>query len=507
MADAALPATLAPHRPPSWLAAVGLAVGLPLAVLALPLPLALLLSAAALGARLVRRPERWLAVFTWALPFQTVAIMTLFAIVRVPAGPLRAIAGWKEMAVLAVTAGVATRAATRRGSESTRVLALDLVVASLIGLAIVHVAAQAAAMGDVTSPVVAFGLRDSILFMLLYFVGRATPNVGADDRAIARIALMGVVVAAIGVVERFLVPPDLLAMVGIAAYYRDFLNVGSFLMEDRGLPMNLFTWMGGHTVRRMGSVYLSGQGFATPMLVILPAATVLLLDPRRRRSTWAWASYALLWFGLIASVTRTTIVTCGLQAVVLAIVMRRPSFVASGLVAGAVATGVAFLAVPQVAEFIWETATWQSASSVTHASDFERGLESLMLHPWGRGLGTTDLTAVRLGRGAIMGDNLFLKYGVELGWVGFVLHASVLAGIALASVRTWRAGETPAVRHFGAVVLAITVGIAVNGLTAVVYNNHVVSFLFFWLAGATVSLSDRVRAARLDALAPVTSRP
>jgi hypothetical protein len=490
VADAALPAA-PPRRAPAWLGAAGLVVAVPLAAVLLPMPAAVVLLAAAIGSRLVRVPERWLAVFTWGLPFHTLAVMTLFAVVRVPAGPLRAIAAWKELTVIAVTAGVVGIAATRRGPRSP-VAASDLMVGGLIALAMVHVAVEAAAVGGITPAVVTFGLRDSILFMLLYFVGRATPAIAADDRALERIFLVGVVTAIAGVVERFFVPPNVLALAGVAAYYREFLNVGSFLMEGSDLPINLFTWMGGRTVRRMGSVYLSGQGFAVPMIIIIPAATALLLDTRRRRSAVAWVCYALLWFGLLATITRTTIVTCFVQAALLSLLLWRPWLVSAGAVVAAIGAGLALVAVPQVADFVWETLTWQSASSLTHASDFERGLSSLLEYPWGRGLGTADLTAVRLGRPSISGDNLFLKYGVELGWPGLLLHAAVLLSVLFAASRVWAAGESTTVRRFGAVVLAITVGVLVNGGTGVVYNNHVVSFLFFWLAGTTVTLAQRL---------------
>ena len=47
----------------------------------------------------------------------------------------------------------------------------------------------------------------------------------------------------------------------------------------------------------------------------------------------------------------------------------------------------------------------------------------------------------------------------------------------------------------GAVVWLAAIGLAINGMTAVVFNAITLGWLFFWLAGSIVTLSQRAPAA------------
>jgi len=54
-----------------------------------------------------------------------------------------------------------------------------------------------------------------------------------------------------------------------------------------------------------------------------------------------------------------------------------------------------------------------------------------------------------------------------------------------------------------------TVGLVLNGITAVVFNSPILAYLFFWLAGSTVTSSQRATAYRREVqplvLQPVTA--
>jgi O-antigen ligase len=146
---------------------------------------------------------------------------------------------------------------------------------------------------------------------------------------------------------------------------------------------------------------------------------------------------------------------------------------------------------PGLASFVWATLTWQSGSSTSHLKDWTAGLMAMREHPLGLGLGTADQTAIRFGLEAVTADNLYLKYAVELGVAGLLMYLAILCGAALAGARLFRGGATASHRMLGACVLAATVGVAINGMTAVLYNQMMLSYLFFWLVGTAVTLAQR----------------
>jgi hypothetical protein len=462
-----------------------------LALWALPAVVLPFLVLAAGFAWLLPRPARWFAVLTWLLPFHMLVMAVLFGGLGLPSAVVRTIAAWKDAAIMMLLVAVTVRAATGRRADAG-ITWLDVVIGSLIALAVIQVlAGPALSRPDIGLVGLLYGLRDAAFFFVPYFIGRATPSIGDVD-VLRRLFRVGVLTSAIGVVEWFFVPPTLLVMIGVAVYYSDFLGIGAMMGSNGfGLPANYWTFFGDMELRRAGSVYLSSQAFAIPFLLIIPAATAWLFS-RRAVTKWQWLGYAILWAGLLLSVTRMTIVACLLQFFFLAILFER-----RGLAMGVIASALAILAaaaaaVPRLAIFLWQTLTWGHASSVSHSKDYLKGLNALVEYPLGAGVGTTDQTAVRFGLEPLAFDNLYLKMGVELGLPAVLLLLLVIVGVSHASIRLLRRGRTEGERLVGVTVLATTIGIAINAMTSALLGSFMLSYLYFWLAGTVVTLARRL---------------
>ena len=472
----------------------GLGLALTLAAVAWTAPLL----AAALGAGWlvvaygVARPARWLTVLTWALPFHILAMAVLFGGFGVPEPVVRVIAGWKELAVVLLLLATVLRAAAGRGPRVS-ISVVDVAVGSLGLLATAYLIGATPLLGaDIPIEAQLYGFRDTVFFTALYFVGRGTPEVNGGDAALRRLFAVGVITSVIAVAERLLVTPQMLVLMGAASYFNDFLGIAAMTAGNEfGLPDNYWTMMGGRFVQRAGSAYLSSQGFATPFLLIMPAATALLLRRSVRAPRWAWrVGYALLWTGLLLSITRMTLFACLVQLLLIGALYRRWGVLAAAAGASVAALALGTAVSPGVASLVWETLTWQSGSSVSHAKDWVAGVQAVWEQPLGWGLGTTDQTAVRFGVVPLTADNLYLKYAVELGIAGLIAYVAVIGGVARAALRLFRNGIEESDRTLGACMLAATLGVTINGMTAALYNQMVLSYLLFWLLGTTVTLSQ-----------------
>jgi len=431
------------------------------------------------------RLARGLLVFVWLLPFHILVMAWLFGGLGLPAPVVRVIAAWKESLIAALVAAAAWRVVLGRGMRSP-IQWLDIAVFGLGLLALLYLLGAGSWFG-VAMPVSArlYGLRDAVYFSLLYFVGRATPDVVRDERVLKALFLVGVVTSGVAVVERLFVTPQMLVLLGAAQYFQEFLGVAPFTAGNvYGLPTNYWVMIGNQLVQRAGSTYLSSQGFAIPFLIIMPAATVWLLA--RRRAAVAWLGYGVLWLGLLLTITRMTIVACLLQALAIAATRRRWGLITGVGAVAMLAFGCALLVVPGLATYIWETLTWQSASSVSHVGDWIEGMENALRYPFGAGLGTADQTAVRFGVDPLAGDNQYLKYAVELGVVGLGLHLATMAGAVLTGAKCWRGGKDVQA-DYGIIVAAAALGILLNALTAVVFNAMPLTYVFFWLLGSLVT--------------------
>jgi len=432
-----------------------------------------------------------LPVFSWGLPFHSLIVAALFGGLGLSAALVRGLAAWKEISVIGLVILIIIRSATGRGPR-VAISWIDLAVSSLLAISIAFfIAGRLLLRIELPPGAELYGLRDIAFFLLLYFVGRASPEIVDDPDTLRRLYIILVLTCAIAIVERLLVTPDMLVLLGVASYFQDFLNVSAFTVgNEYGLPMNYWTRIGNVEMQRAGSVYLSSQGFAVPFLILLPVATAWVFGHKRVRFSMK-LEYAIIWFGLMLSITRMTIIVCAIQLVLIILMLRKPEWAVALLIAGCVAVLVSMAVVPGVPGFIWDTFTWQTGSSASHVKDWSKGVQAFFEHPWGAGLGTTDQSAVRFGLDPLTADNGYFKYAVELGLQGLIALLAIFVGILVTSFKVARHASTHNRRLMGTVVLFTTIGVMLNATTGVVFNALVLSYLYFWFGGAVVTIAQR----------------
>ena len=447
------------------------------------------------GTREARLPgvaRTGLFLFLWLLPFHSLAIAWLFGVAGWAEGTVRAIAAWKEITIVALIAWVAIRALLGRGHRAA-IAGPDVALAALFGIALMAVVtANPLLRVDMPPGALLYGFRDSVLFMGLYFVGRATPEIAESDKVLRHAFLIALVVSTIGILERIFVSPEMLVLFGVASYMNDFLGMSAYTVGNEwGLPHNYWSTLGGVEVRRAGSVFLHSQGFALPFLLLMPAATIWALNRRGNHAVLVRLAYAVIWLGLLLTLTRVTILICMLQVALYFAMFRKPEWAVGSAVAGAALLALAIALVPGLLVFIWETLSWQTGSSESHLKDWGAGVIAFLEQPWGHGLGTTDAVAVRFLREPLTADNMYLSYGVQLGVAGLLAFLAVLAGILSKALKVFRTAATDVQRRFGAVVALATLGILVNGITSIVFSSLMLAYLFFFFAGAVVTVAQR----------------
>ena len=437
--------------------------------------------------------------FAWGLVLHSLVMAVLFGLLHVPEGTVRTLAAWKEVTLGALVVLVFLRSVTGYGPQS-RIAWPDLWISGLVVTAVLFLLTENVWLRfDLPASAQFMGFRDSVYFMLLYYVGRGMPELASDEKTIKRLFFLLLFTCIVGILERFLVKPEMLAAVGVAAYFQDFLGVPQFTAgTDFGLPQNYWTGIGGHLVRRAGSVYLSGQGFAVPFILFFPLATAWVFL-RQRRTSAQIVAYLLINLGLVLTVTRATIVVAFIQLILFVALIRKPEWAVAGLALGTAMFLATLIVVPGFPTFVWYTLSLQESSSISHATDWVNGLAAMAQNPWGTGLGTTDQTALRAGLPHITGDNLYFKYGVEMGYTGLLFFGMTLATIGNAALKLFKNGKSLAESRLGITIWLATIGLAINGVSTVAFNSITLGWLFFWLAGSMVTVSEQRVAEALEA--------
>jgi hypothetical protein len=446
-------------------------------------------------ARLPRLSRIAVILFLWILPFHSLAVALLFGYFGVSAGVARAFAAWKEAAIVVFLIAVVIRTLSGRGRRSALVPA-DFALAVLMMIALVaFIVADPIFHADIPVGAELYAFRDGFFFMLLYFVGRSMPELADSETLMKHAFIVALIVSVVGILERIFISPDMLVLLGVASYMNDFLGLGAYTSNNAwGLPANYWTDMGGVAVRRSGSVFLHSQGFALPFLLLMPAASAWVLNRRREHPQLVRFAYALIWGGLLMSITRVTTVICVLQVVIFYLIVRRPEWALGSVMTAFAAIVLTVVSVPGLMHFVWETLSWQTGSGTSHIRDWGEGILAFGEQPWGHGLGTTDAAPLRFFRLPLSADNMYLSYGVQLGIEGLLAFV-VLIGIIL--VTSWRAvwmATTETQRRFFAVVTLASLGIFLNGVTSVVFSSNLFAYLFFLCAGAAMTAAQELKA-------------
>jgi hypothetical protein len=405
---------------------------------------------------------------------------------------VRGIAAWKEVAGVLLFLIVAARMVGGHGPR-VRIAAADLLAGGWIAMTIVAFLIENTVLSDfIPLKAELFGLRDAAFFVVFYFIGRATPEIASDDRLLKRAFAVLLITCTIAIAEQIFITPEMLVVIGVGNYVRDFIGGEIFTSGNAyGLPDNYWSMMGGHLVRRSGSVFLSSQGFALIFVVFLPAATLWVLRQERQKKFLMYAGYLIIWAGLAVTFTRAAIAIGATQVLIIFATRRRLTGVALMATIGLVAFCVALAVVPGLNTFVLETVTWQTGSSQSHLKDWADGITAFFQQPWGYGLGTADQSAVRGGLIPITSDNLYLKYAVELGIPGLVVLIGTLVSFMSAGFRLARQGTSENERALGTTLGLAALGVALYGVTAVMFSDPIVAYLLFWFGGATVTLAQK----------------
>lgn len=428
-----------------------------------------------------RFPRYALYAFVAGLPLHNLAMATLWDLgVRDTA--LDVVSAWKEV-LLAVALGLVV---WRQRGLPFKATSPDWLAFAYGGFVLLYaLIPQDWLGGDASARGIALAARHDLTPLAAYFLGRSLHFGREDLRRIGLVLLAAAAaVAAWGLVDVYAISLDTWRNSGVPGWYREQLGL-DYGPDLSGLPEN-FVYNPGdeRPLRRLVSTFLSPLATAYMLLV------ALLLAATWRRSRLLSLLTGFLLLGLLFTYSRTAIVALAAGLVVLAYGLRSWWPVAASAVL--LATGVAFVkAYPELgpetrftpAELEVQRAGGQEeptsgdpldpdeASIDSHWDSLRAGLETVVRHPHGYGLGNAGVTASRTETDVKAGESTYTELGVELGLLG------MLAFLAwnLALLRR----ILPRAPWLGAAFAAVLV----LGIQTDVIGVHWLAFVLWTLAG------------------------
>lgn len=139
--------------------------------------------------------------------------------------------------------------------------------------------------------------------------------------------------------------------------------------------------------------------------------------------------------------------------------------------------------------WVMETVQFTDTSSLSHLLEWIDGIQSMISHPLGLGLGASGRVAGALGEN-IGGENQLIIIGVQLGVVAVVLYAAIYLQLIRTAITAFRKGSVKEAR-LGLMLFLSKVGLIIPLLTSELESYIYISYLIWLLSGLMVNMHQQ----------------
>jgi hypothetical protein len=154
---------------------------------------------------------------------------------------------------------------------------------------------------------------------------------------------------------------------------------------------------------------------------------------------------------------------------------------------------VVFFASEDFYYFVIDTLTFQNASSVGHVVEWVVALESMIENPFGVGLAKSGNSGTVTDEARIGGENQFLIYGVQLGFIGMFLYILILGFSISRSIRVFRLTENVMTARLAFTAAAVKTGLLFPLFTANAELFAYVNWITWWMVGYAMNEYSKIK--------------
>lgn len=324
---------------------------------------------------------------------------------------------------------------------------------------------------------------------VVYFLGRNTKFSSLELRRIF-IVIFGIAISAfvVNLIESFVLDNHLQQLTGYGLYnlvINDIEPSGNF-----GLTWTFETQA---VTKRLASFFSDPLEMASSVLMGFAAGLIWYLTTKKSYHWFYLLVMACSMGSLIFSASRAAFGAFFIMIFFLALVFRLYKLIAAGLLALiAFVVYTVFFASTEFFYFVVDTVTFQNTSSIGHVIEWFLALDSMFANPFGIGLATSGNSGAVNTELRVGGENQFLIYGVQLGWLGMLLYIFILLSGVVLSLRVFYRTDDVMEARLAFVAAAVKVGLLLPLFTANAELYTYVSWLTWWMLGYSVNAYSRL---------------
>jgi hypothetical protein len=413
---------------------------------------------------------------------------------------------WKEALLAVAVARVATDAIAARALPF-RPRLVDWLALAFAGLVCLYaLIPQDVLDGDAGAKAILYGLRHGLVPVVAYFLGRSLIVSGEELRRIGWTLLgAGAALAVGGLIDLYAVDVEWWRGSGAVGYFR--YELGFDYHGPGGLPDNWAFNTEDGLFRRLVASFISPLGTAFVLVVALLLGGIAWQD--RVRRPLAAALIAVCAAALLFTLSRSSLLALAGAFVVLAIALRRwwPVAATALVLAAGVGFAFAFTSVAPETHFFPEDLPYQEEQARRHGDlpgggslalnpgepslrshwrSLRDGIETVLEHPQGYGLGNAGAVAVRFGVPLRAGESNYTETGVATGLAGALLLIAWSLALLVGLVRSAWTVTDATFRVAAAGTAAAFAAVLALAIQTDAYGVPWLAYCLWWIAGSLV---------------------
>jgi hypothetical protein len=345
-------------------------------------------------------------------------------------------------------------------------------------------------IGEVPFLTKASYFKGMLLPGLAYFLGR---NTVFDERELSRFFSMIFIVAilafAVNLMEQFVLQAHIQQHTGYALYnlvINDTYPTGNF-----GLSWTFETQA---LTKRLASFFADPLELASSVLLGFAAGLIWFLTSKREEG-FPYLVVMLCSMGsLFFSSSRSAFGGFFIMLFFIAVIFKLYRLILFGFsLVTAFVIFIVFFASDDFYYFVIDTLTFQNASSVGHVVEWVIALESMIENPFGVGLAMSGNSGSVTDEVRIGGENQFLIYGVQLGFIGMFLYILILGFSISRSIRVFRLTENVMTARLAFTAAAVKTGLLFPLFTANAELFAYVNWITWWMVGYAMNEYSKIK--------------
>lgn len=346
-----------------------------------------------------------------------------------------------------------------------------------------------APVGGATLLAKVFYFKGMLIPALVYFLGR---NTKFDDKEASLFfnIIFTIVIVGFGVnVLEVIFDTHFQSITGYAGFNQALNN-----MEPSGNFGLAWTFETQAITKRLASIYSDPLNLSSSVLMGFAAGLIFYLTSERERANLYILIMIFAFVSLILASSRASFAAFFVMLFFVAVTFRLYTLIMIGVsLVLAFVVFVVFIASEDFYYFVIDTITFQNLSSVGHLVEWLVALEGMLESPFGAGLAMSGNAGSVTDELRIGGENQFLIYGVQLGWIGMITYILLLAYSIVHSIKVFRSTENQMTARIAFTGAAAKTALILPLFTANAEMYLYVSWISWWMVGYAMNNYPRTK--------------